>query len=159
VSDVTSSYILTPELRDLIVDKIGSLQKENTLLQQSLREQQTQATAQNEELFLELLEVADALDALLEYLENHSEPSPEFISRLPRSISVVNRKFFGVLAKRQVTPIELQSNEPDFNLCRVVDREERTDVPDQTITKVVRKGFVWREKVLRPTEVITAKSE
>ncbi|MEB3150269.1 MAG: nucleotide exchange factor GrpE [Sphaerospermopsis sp.] len=53
--------------------------------------------------------------------------------------------------------MELESQEPDFNLCRVVDREERTDVPDQTITKIVRRGFRWGEKIIRPTEVITAK--
>ncbi|MFM5900721.1 MAG: nucleotide exchange factor GrpE [Dolichospermum sp.] len=39
-----------------------------------------------------------------------------------------------------------------------MDQEERTDIPDQTITKIVRRGFYWGEKVLRPAEVITAKS-
>ncbi|MFN7659182.1 MAG: nucleotide exchange factor GrpE, partial [Dolichospermum sp.] len=71
----------------------------------------------------------------------------------------VNRKFLGILRKRQVLPIELQAGtDPDFNLCRVIDQEERTDIPDQTITKIVRRGFYWGEKVLRPAEVITAKS-
>ena len=114
----------------------------------------------SQDLFLELLEVADALEALLDYLENNPSPSPEFIERLPKSIGAVNRKFLGVLGKRQLLPIELQEGtEPDFNLCRVIDREERTDIPDQTITKIVRRGFHLGEKVLRPTEVITAKSD
>ncbi|MBD2144818.1 MULTISPECIES: nucleotide exchange factor GrpE [Sphaerospermopsis] len=101
--------------------------------------------------------IAKALRALLDYLENNPNPSPEFIERLPRSVSAVNRKFLSVLGKRQLIPIELESQEPDFNLCRVVDREERTDVPDQTITKIVRRGFRWGEKIIRPKEVITAK--
>ena len=67
------------------------------------------------------------------------------------------RNVLSVLGKRQLIPIELESQEPDFNLCRVVDREERTDVPDQTITKIVRRGFRWGEKIIRPKEVITAK--
>ncbi|MBD2569900.1 nucleotide exchange factor GrpE [Anabaena lutea] len=159
MSELPPTYPLSQELRDLLIQKLGILGKENVVLQQSLREQKTQTAAQTEDLFLELLEVADALEALLDYLENNPNPSPEFIERLPRSIAAVNRKFLSVLGKRQLLPIELTSTEPDFNLCRVIDREERTDVPDQTITKIVRRGFRWGEKILRPTEVITAKVE
>jgi molecular chaperone GrpE len=160
VPDSSPNYLISSELRELLVQKLGVLQKDRMILQQSLREQQTQTTAQTEDLFLELLEVADALEALLDYLENNPSPSPEFIERLPRSIGAVNRKFLSVLGKRQLLPIELQEGtEPDFNLCRVIDREERTDIPDQTITKIVRRGFQWGEKVLRPAEVITAKSD
>jgi molecular chaperone GrpE len=156
VSDQNPNYILSQQMRDLLMQQIGEIKKENVLLQQSLREQQTQNTAQNEDLFLELLEVVDAIEALQKYLENNPQPSVGFIERLPRSVSAVHRKFLSVLGKRQVLPIELVDKEPDFNLCRVVDREERTDVPDQTITKIVRRGFRWGEKILRPTEVITA---
>ncbi len=158
--DLSQNYLISLELRELVVQKLGILQKDNVLLQQSLKEQQTQTTSQTEDLFLELLEVADALAALLDYLENNPSPSPEFIEHLPKSIGAVNRKFLSVLGKRQLLPIELQEGtEPDFNLCRVIDREARTDIPDQTITKIIRRGFHWGEKVLRPTEVITAKSD
>jgi len=159
VSDPSPKYLISLELRNLLVQKLSTLEKDNVSLQKSLKEQQNQTTAQTEDLFLELLEVADALEALLYYLENNPHQSSEFIARLPNSISAVNRKFLGILRKRQLLPIELQAGtEPDFNLCRVIDREERTDIPDQAITKIVRRGFYWGEKVLRPAEVITAKS-
>ncbi|MEY3403450.1 MAG: hypothetical protein RLZZ86_3066, partial [Cyanobacteriota bacterium] len=152
-------YLISLELRNLLVQKLSTLEKDNVSLQKSLKEQQNQTTVQTEDLFLELLEVADALEALLYYLENNPHQSSEFIARLPNSISAVNRKFLGILRKRQLLPIELQAGtEPDFNLCRVIDQEERTDIPDQAITKIVRRGFYWGEKVLRPAEVITAKS-
>ncbi|MEY3222958.1 MAG: hypothetical protein RLZZ203_1814, partial [Cyanobacteriota bacterium] len=108
MSDLSPNYLITLELRDLLVEKLGVLQKDNVALQQSLREQQTKTTAQTEDLFLELLEVADALEALLNYLENNPDPSPEFMERLPKSIGAVNRKFLSVLNKRQILPIELQ---------------------------------------------------
>jgi len=159
VSDPSPKYLISLELRNLLVQKLSTLEKDNVSLQKSLKEQQNQTTAQTEDLFLELLEVADALEALLYYLENNPHQSSEFIASLPNSISAVNRKFLGILRKRQLLPIELQAGtEPDFNLCRVIDQEERTDIPDQAITKIVRRGFYWGEKVLRPAEVITAKS-
>jgi molecular chaperone GrpE len=153
-----SNLILSQEKRDWLKQKFGILQKEKVLLQQSLREQQTQTAANTEDLFLELLEIADALEVLLDYLEDNPNLSPEFLQRLPKSVGAVNRKFLNVLGKRQVLPIELQSTQPDFNLCRVVDRELRNDIADQTITKIVRRGFSLKEKILRPTEVITSKS-
>ncbi|MEH2404808.1 nucleotide exchange factor GrpE [Nostoc sp.] len=156
-----SNSIISQEQIDLTIQEINNLKKDKVVLQQSLREQQTQTTANTEDLFLELLEIADALEALLDYLENNPNPSPEFIQRLPKSVWAVNRKFLGVLGKRQVLPvkIELQSTQPDFNLCRVVDREVRNDIADQTITKIVRRGFSLKDKILRPTEVITSKLE
>ncbi|MBD2196026.1 MULTISPECIES: nucleotide exchange factor GrpE [Calothrix] len=150
-------YLITQEKRDLLISEIGTIQKENILLQQSLREQQTQTVAKTEDLFLELLEVSDALENLLEYLENNTEPNQEFLQRLPKSVGAVHRKFLSILKKRQVLPIELQDTQPDFTVCRVVDREVRNDLADQTITKVVRQGFRLQEKILRPTEVITSK--
>ena len=160
MSDSFPKYLISLELRNLLVQKLSTLEKDNVSLQKSLKEQQTQTAAQTEDLFLELLEVADALEALLCYLENNTHQSPEFTARLPNSISAVNGKFLSILRKRQLLPIELQAGtEPDFNLCRVIDREERTDIPDQTITKIVRRGFYWGKKVLRLAEVITAKSD
>ncbi|MEH1766786.1 MAG: nucleotide exchange factor GrpE [Nostoc sp.] len=154
------NFILSQGKRDWLKQEFGNLQKEKVLLQQSLREQQSQTTANTEDLFLELLEIGDALEALLDYFEQNPNPSPESIQRLPKSVGAVHRKFLGVLGKRQVLPIEieLQSTQPDFNLCRVVDREVKNDMPDQTITKIVRRGFSLGEKILRPTEVIISKS-
>ncbi|MBE9215277.1 nucleotide exchange factor GrpE [Plectonema cf. radiosum LEGE 06105] len=152
-------YIINQELRDSIIDKIGILQKANIFLEQSLRTEKTQANATIEDLFLELLEVTDAFETLLNYLENNPEASPEFLQRLPKSIGAVHRKFLSILAKRQVLPIEVEETQLDFNLCRVVDREFRTDIPEKTITKVVRRGFYWGEKTLRPAEVIISKTD
>ncbi|MBC6431799.1 nucleotide exchange factor GrpE [Nostoc sp. HG1] len=152
--------IISQEKLDLTIQEINNLKKDKVLLQQSLREQQNKTAANTEDLFLELLEIGDALEALLNYLEQNPNLSPEFIQRLPKSVGAVNRKFLGVLGKRQVLPIEieLQNTQPDFNLCRVVDCEVRNDIADQTITKIVRRGFSLGEKILRPTEVITSKS-
>ena len=159
MSKISQTYIINQEQRDSITEELGKLKKQNIQLQQSLREQEAKSTAQSEDLFLELLEVADTLESLLTYLENNSNPTPEFIQRLPRSIGAIYRKLLNVLAKRQVIPIELEESQLDFNLCKVVDREVRTDLPDQTITQILRRGFRRNEKILRPAEVIVSKNE
>ena len=126
MSDAPQTYVLNQEVRDRLTQELGTLYKERISLQQSLREQQTQATAANEDLFLELLEVGDALELLLDYLANNPNPSPEFLQRLPKSLGAVHRKFLSVMKKRQVIPIELEGTQPDFNLCRVVGLGSKT---------------------------------
>ena len=152
-------FKISSEQRDLISEELGKLKKENIQLQQTLREQKAKSTAESEDLFIELLEVADTLESLLSYLENNSNSTPEFIQRLPRSIGAIYRKLLNVLAKRQVVPIELEGSQLDFNLCKVVDREVRTDLANQTITQTLRRGFRRSEKILRPAEVIVVKNE
>ncbi|OIP69357.1 MAG: nucleotide exchange factor GrpE [Oscillatoriales cyanobacterium CG2_30_40_61] len=154
-----SQIKLSSEIRDRIVNEIGTLLKQQVSLKQTLREQNSQNQAANEELFLELLEVVDALDFLMEYMANNPDPSPQFIQRLPKSVGSIQKKLLNILGKRQVTPIELEGNQLDFEVCKVVDREVRPDQSPQTITKVVRQGFRVNDKVLRPIEVITSKLE
>ena len=155
----TENHLISSEILDRIVNKIGTLLKQEVSLKQTLREQDSQNQAANEELFLELLEVVDALDFLMEYMANNPDPSPQFIQRLPKSVGNVQKKLLNILGKRQVTPIELEGNQPDFEVCKVVDREIKPDLSPQTITKVVRQGFRVNDKVLRPIEVITSKLE
>ncbi|KOR36932.1 MULTISPECIES: nucleotide exchange factor GrpE [Planktothricoides] len=147
------------ELRDQLVNELGNLQKERVGLQQELREQKSQSIAAKEELFLEIFDVFDAVEFLLDYMDQHSELSPQFIQRLPKSLSIVQKKLLGVLQRRQVELLELEGTKPDFDFCRVVEREVRSDVEDQTITKIVRRGFRHGDKILRPIEVITSKKE
>jgi molecular chaperone GrpE len=81
VSDLNPTYFRNQELRDLLIENLGNVGKENVVLQESLREEQTKNTAERENLFLELLEVADALEALLDYLHNN----PKAQSRIYRT--------------------------------------------------------------------------
>ena len=104
-------------------------------------------------------DIPDAMESPLDYLKNNSEIDPLFVKRLPKSLGNVQQKLSIVLEKRQVSRIDIQGDKPDFTYCQVVDREERDDLEDQTITKVVRQGFRLGDKVLRPVEVITAKSK
>ncbi|MFM5900722.1 MAG: nucleotide exchange factor GrpE [Dolichospermum sp.] len=109
MSDSFPNYLISLELRNLLVEKLTTLEKDNVFLQSSLKEQQTQTTAQTEDLFLELLEVVDALEALLYYLENNPHQSPEFIASLPHSVSAVHRQFLGILKKTSTSTCRITS--------------------------------------------------
>jgi molecular chaperone GrpE len=138
--------------------KLQSDAKQLEELKQALRQQEQIFQAEKERIFLELLEVFDALEYPIDYLKNNPEIAPQFIKRLPKSLAAIQQKLSIALAREQVTSIVLEDTTPDFTCCQVVGREDRTDLEDQTITKVVRQGFRYGDKILRPVEIITAKN-
>jgi molecular chaperone GrpE len=148
---------LSNEQRNQLQQELGTLLKERMSLKQALQQHGEKAIAEKEELFLELLEVFDALEFFLNYIEENPDPNPKFFKRLPKSLGTIQKKLLNILERRQVEPIEFQDTKPDYSVCQVVDREEREDLEEQTITKVVRQGFRVEDKVLRSIEVITSK--
>jgi molecular chaperone GrpE len=151
-------FELCEEEKVKIQKEMGDALKEIASLKQSLRQKEQYFLSEKEQIFIELLEVFDAMESPLDYLRNSSDIDPLFIKRLPKSLGNVQQKLSIVLEKRQVSRIDIQGDKPDFTCCQVVDREEREDLEDQTIIKVVRQGFRLGEKVLRPIEIITAKN-
>lgn len=152
------TFNITCEQRDLLLQDFKQLLKEKVSLQQALREQKEISESANEELFLELLEVIDALDFLLNYLGTSAEMIPPSWKSLPKSVNSVQKKLLSILERRQVIPIDFQESKPDFSLCRVVEREIRDDLEEQTIIKIIRRGFRLGHKLLRPVEAIIAGS-
>ena len=151
------TYQLNEQQKNKLQQELGDLLKEKMSLKQSLKQKEEQTESEKEELYLELLEIFDALEFFLNYIEENPEPNPKFIKRLPKSIGTIKKKLLGILAKRQVEQIELYSTKLDYSICQVVDREEREDLEEQTITKIVRQGFKAESKILRPVEVITSR--
>lgn len=152
-----SNYQITSEQSQQLTEVISKLLKSEFILKQSLREQEKQNQANNEQLFIETLEVFDALEALRSFLAENQEINERSLQRLPKALESIQKKLLVVLEKRGVKQINFTDTQPNFTLCRVVDREMRDDLEEQTITKIVRQGFQLEDQVLRPVEVITAK--
>jgi molecular chaperone GrpE len=159
MSPVQSDVQLTAENCETLVQEISDLLRQNFTLSQSLRDQTQQQKSENEILFLELLEVVDAMNALIKYGTSTSptDNANQSSTAITKSLKSIQKKTIGILAKRQVTAIELPEDKLNFETCRVVDQEVRPDLPPQTIVQVMRQGFRSGDRILRPIEVIISK--
>jgi molecular chaperone GrpE len=153
------SFQITAEQRNQVLQELSHLLKGRVQLQQKLYQQQEQVRTTNESLFLELLEVFDALEFLIDYITTHPEPDSKAWLQLRKSLESVEQKFSKLLSKQQVNPIEVKQSEPDFAVCQVVDQVVCHDVEPGTLVEVTRKGFSFGDKVLRPVEVIVSKRD
>jgi molecular chaperone GrpE len=145
--------------REHILQEIGSLLKVKFGLQQTIREQQQQASAESEELFLELIELFDALEFLRNYISENLESLHPSEQHLINFIATIENQLLKIFQNQEVKLIDFQDTHPDFRYCKVVDIEVRNDLENQTITKIIRQGFIIGNKILRPVEVIVSKIE
>ncbi|WP_373480031.1 nucleotide exchange factor GrpE [Geminocystis sp.] len=162
LSDNQNILLITKEKRDQLLQENQELLKEKTKLQQTVKIQQQENEAKAEALYEEMLDIYDSLEFLINYLDNNLQEdnfNPKAFKRLPKFTSSMQEKLLTILSRREVEKIDFNGDIPDFSICQVVEREIREDIPDQTITKIVRQGFKIKEKILRYVEVITAKSE
>ncbi len=150
------SFVISQAQQQQTIEQIGVLLKERLSLQQALANRVTMNTASSEQLFLELLEIYDALESLHEYLAANRQLTARAIERLPKSIGTIQSKLLGILAKRQVEKIATANLESALDLCQIVDAQIDSAVTAPTITKVVRQGFKIGESLLRPVEVTIA---
>jgi molecular chaperone GrpE len=148
------NLIISQEQRQQTIDQVRFLLKERISLQQSLANQEAKNTADNEQLFLEFLEIFDALESLINYFETIPELSERAIKRLPKSLDTIQSKLLATLARKQVKKIEITSIESDLDLYQVVETQINPEVQIPKITKVIRQGFKIGEQLLRPVEVI-----
>ncbi|MBD2149756.1 nucleotide exchange factor GrpE [Pseudanabaena sp. FACHB-1277] len=159
MSNQNMNLVIKTELRDRLFQSMSSLLKEKAELKQNIRNNSNDTEAEKDALFLELLEVIDTLDNLTTSLENSLEALPESHQRLPRAIGSIQRKLLMTLQKQDVYPIVIPEKEAvDVNLCRILESENRDDLPERSLVKILKTGYMNGDKVLRSAEVIVAKS-
>jgi molecular chaperone GrpE len=150
-------FHLSKSQRQNVVDALGQLLKKKVAAQQTLQEYEAQSDTLNEKLYLEILDVLDTIEPLITYIADNPELNPKFIKRLPKSFSNIQQKLLNILERRNISTIEVDASELDFNVTRVVGHEVHDELDEMTVVRVVRQGFCWDKKILRPTEVIVSK--
>jgi molecular chaperone GrpE len=97
-----------------------------------------------------LLAVLDDFDRALESVP--AEAHDPWIE----GVQLVERKLRGVLEAEGVTPIEAVGRPFDPNLHEAVVHEETADYPDNHVIGEVQRGYLLRDRVLRPSLVRVA---
>jgi molecular chaperone GrpE len=92
-----------------------------------------------EKLVTELLPVLDACDAA--------------VAQGDEGVRQIRAKLLEVLGKEGLEPMESEGKPFDPNLHEAVLREEGDGVGDLVVVEIMRSGYTWRGRVLRPAMV------
>lgn len=106
----------------------------------------------NERLIIALLDVVDELELAVKNGEISTSPES-----LIEGVEMTLKKLRKVLEQEGVTPIESPEGKIfDPTRHNAVVTEEKDDLPECTVIEEIRKGYMMRGKVIRPTIVKVA---
>ena len=106
----------------------------------------------NERLIKELLPVLDDFDLALD-----AARKTESYEQLIGGVSAVSRKFLLTLSKQGVEPIPAVGEPFSAEVHEAVMLDEDSDLPDETVTAELRRGYTLHDRVIRPSLVKVAK--
>jgi molecular chaperone GrpE len=150
-----------------------SLRQANDRLNHDLGDARQQLARQQratERVFLlELLDMHDRQLAAVTLLQGF-QPGEMLLRRsrkkdkalilsLQQGQDIALRRLEQTLRQHQVTPMEVLDCPVDPHSMTVIEVEHRSDCDDGMVTAELRRGFYWREEILRPAEVKVNKRE
>jgi molecular chaperone GrpE len=106
----------------------------------------------NESLMKELLPVVDNLELALNH-GRQQEAGPALLE----GVENVLKGFLQVLTKFGVTPIQAQGEKFDPAFHNAVMQQEDDTAADQTILQELQKGYLLKNRLLRPAMVVVAR--
>ena len=107
----------------------------------------------NEALLKELLPVLDNLELAL----NHGRDQ-EACAALVAGVDNVLKGFRQAISKFGVTPIEALGEKFDPTFHNAVMQQEDSSVPDQTVVQELQRGYLLKNRLLRPAMVVVARN-
>lgn len=132
--------------------RVAELQREIEYLKERYRRDlEEQRKYCYERFAYDLLEVMDNFERALDYARK-----TEDIKSIVMGIEMVYSEMKKIFEKYGITEIQIEGKEFDPYVAEAVERVETTEVPPNTVVRIIRKGYKIHEKVLRPARVAVA---
>ncbi|TAN45635.1 MAG: nucleotide exchange factor GrpE [Nitrospirae bacterium] len=108
----------------------------------------------NESMIYELLPVMDSLDMALQHA---STGNSDALTALAKGVENTLREMNRTLEKFGLTQIEAAGKAFDPSVHHAMSQVERNDMDENMVVQELRKGYMYKEKVLRATLVTVSK--
>lgn len=116
------------------------------------REKEEQTRYANESLMRELLPVIDNLERALEHSEAGADQGG-----LLEGLNMTLKGLLDTLTRFGCTPVEAAGKPFDPNFHEAVSQEESADHEPNTVLRELQKGYMLKERLLRPAMVLVSK--
>ena len=107
----------------------------------------------NETIFKQLLTVVDNLERAIASTKENSDKKV-----LIEGVELTYKEIIKLLETFSVRAVEAENQTFDPNFHQAVTQEETDKVPDNTVTKVLQKGYLLHDRLIRPAMVIVSKN-
>lgn len=118
------------------------------------REKQEAIKYANESLLQKLVPVLEHLDMALTAAQ---AAGPQPGQSLQEGVGMISQQLRNVLAEAGLEEVEALGKPFDPNLHEALSQQETADVPEGQVVQQLRKGYKYRDRLLRPASVVVAK--
>lgn len=119
----------------------------------TVREKEESIKYAGEEILLALLPTVDNLDSAL----RHARDDGESAAGLVQGVEMTRRELMRTLEKFGLKTIEAHGEPFDPAYHHAVQQAERDDVPAGTVVEDFRKGYMYKDRVLRASMVVVSR--
>jgi molecular chaperone GrpE len=106
-------------------------------------------------ILTEFLPVADACERALASIESASD-APGGLEQYQAGVELLYRQLIDILSRVGVVPIEAEGKAFDPHLHEAMMREVASELEENTIVRVMRKGYMYKDRLMRPAQVSVA---
>jgi molecular chaperone GrpE len=106
----------------------------------------------NETVFRQLLTVVDNLERAILAAEGKTDENG-----LLEGVKLTHKEIIKLFETFNVKPIEAENQPFDPNFHQAVTQEETDEVPEKNVLRVLQKGYLLHDRLIRPAMVIVAK--
>ncbi len=106
----------------------------------------------NETVFKRLLTVVDNLERAIASAEESSDETS-----LLEGVKLTYKEILKLFETFNVIPVEAENQLFDPNFHQAVTQEENNEVPANTVTAVLQKGYLLHDRLIRPAMVVVSK--
>jgi len=106
----------------------------------------------NETIFRQLLTVVDNLERAIS-----STPKNSNEDGLAEGVKLTHKEIIKLFETFNVKPVEAENQLFDPNFHQAVTQEETDEFPENTVSKVLQKGYLLHDRLIRPAMVVVSK--
>jgi len=117
----------------------------------SAREKDDATKYANKSLLEKLVSIVDHFELGLEAAREEGEASPVY-----SGLSLVLKQLQDFLAENGLQPIEAVGQKFDPNFHEAIGHEPSADVPEDIVTRQTRRGYRYKDRLLRPSAVVVS---
>lgn len=109
----------------------------------------------NETVFRQFLTVVDNLERAIASTEENKKNINK--NGLLEGVKLTYKEIIKLFETFNVKPVEADNQPFDPNFHQAVTQEETDELPENTVSKVLQKGYLLHDRLLRPAMVIVSK--
>ncbi|MBU8911526.1 MAG: nucleotide exchange factor GrpE [Desulfobacterales bacterium] len=106
----------------------------------------------NETIFRQLLTVVDNLERAISSTQKNSDEGG-----LLEGVKLTHKEIIKLFETFNVKPVEAENQPFDPNFHQAVTQEETDSFPENTVSKVLQKGYLLHDRLIRPAMVVVSK--